>query len=161
MAIAVGFIPGCGPQIVTTSLYLNGAVPLSAQLGNAISNDGDALFPAIAKAPKAAALATLFSAVPAVIASAMVVFGVLCERYVIVIPGLTHPPEMFPGMELIGPGLREGIVDYTVSFAEIIQALGVLGAIGFLFMWGLKTFKLLPTEARALAQPSSVETPVT
>jgi len=67
IAIAVGFIPGCGPQILTTSLYLDGALPLSAQLGNAISNDGDALFPAIAKAPKAAALATLYSAVPAVV----------------------------------------------------------------------------------------------
>lgn len=95
-----------------------------------------------------------------VIASTMVVFGVLCERYVIVIPGLTHPPELFPGMEVIGPGLREGIVDYTVSFAEIVQALGVLGVIGFLFMWGLKTFKLLPTEARALAQPASAKAPV-
>lgn len=66
-AIAIGFIPGCGPQIVTTSLYLDGAIPLSAQLGNAISNDGDALFPAIAKAPKAAALATLYTTVPAII----------------------------------------------------------------------------------------------
>jgi len=67
MAVAVGFIPGCGPQIVTTSLYLDGTIPLSAQQGNAISNDGDALFPAIAKAPKSAALATLYSAVPAAI----------------------------------------------------------------------------------------------
>lgn len=65
IAILVGFIPGCGPQIVTTSLYLDGAIPLSAQLGNAISNDGDALFPAIAKAPRAAALATVYSAIPA------------------------------------------------------------------------------------------------
>lgn len=67
MAILVGFIPGCGPQILTTSLYLDGVIPFSAQLGNAISNDGDALFPAIAKAPRAAALATLYSAVPAII----------------------------------------------------------------------------------------------
>lgn len=67
IAVAIGFIPGCGPQIVTTSLYLDGAIPLSAQLGNAISNDGDALFPAIAKAPKAAALATAYSAIPAII----------------------------------------------------------------------------------------------
>lgn len=67
MAIAVGFIPGCGPQIVTTSLYLDGLIPLSAQIGNAISNDGDALFPAIAKAPKAAALATLYTTVPAIV----------------------------------------------------------------------------------------------
>ena len=67
IGILVGFIPGCGPQIITTSLYLDGAIPLSAQLGNAISNDGDALFPAIAKAPRAAALATLYTTVPAVL----------------------------------------------------------------------------------------------
>jgi hypothetical protein len=65
IAILLGFVPGCGLQILTTSLYLDGAIPLSAQLGNAISNDGDALFPAIAKAPRAATLATLYSAVPA------------------------------------------------------------------------------------------------
>lgn len=65
--VVVGFLPGCGPQIVVTTLYLSGVVPLSAQLGNAIGNDGDALFPAIALAPRAAVLATLYSAVPAVI----------------------------------------------------------------------------------------------
>ena len=42
-------------------------IPLSAELGNAISNDGDALFPAIALAPKAAILATFYSAFPAII----------------------------------------------------------------------------------------------
>lgn len=67
MAILVGFIPGCGPQILVTSLYLAGSVPLSAQLGNAIANDGDALFPAIAVAPKAAMVASLYSAIPAVV----------------------------------------------------------------------------------------------
>jgi hypothetical protein len=67
MAIVVGFIPGCGPQIVVATMYLNGLIPFSAELGNAISNDGDALFPAIAMAPKAAVIATLYSAVPAVI----------------------------------------------------------------------------------------------
>jgi hypothetical protein len=67
-AILVGFIPGCGPQILVTSLYLGGALPLSAQLGNAISNDGDALFPAIAIAPRAALVATLYSALPALAA---------------------------------------------------------------------------------------------
>jgi len=67
MAIFVGFIPGCGPQVVVAALYLNGLIPFSAELGNAISNDGDALFPAIAMAPKAALIATLYSAIPAVI----------------------------------------------------------------------------------------------
>jgi len=67
IAIFFGFLPGCGPQIVVTTFYLNGFIPLSAEIGNAISNDGDALFPAIALAPKAAIFATLYSAVPAII----------------------------------------------------------------------------------------------
>ncbi|MFM2589573.1 putative manganese transporter [Vibrio sp. TBV020] len=67
MGLAVGLLPGCGPQILVTSLYISGAAPLSAQLANAISNDGDALFPAIALAPKAALVATIYSAIPAFI----------------------------------------------------------------------------------------------
>ncbi len=67
LAVLVGFLPGCGPQVVVTTLYLAGTVPLSAQLGNAISNDGDALFPALALAPKAAMIATLYSAIPAIL----------------------------------------------------------------------------------------------
>ena len=68
-AVMVGCIPGCGPQILTTSLFLNGAIPMSAQLGNAISNDGDALFPALALAPRAAMMATLYSTLPALVAA--------------------------------------------------------------------------------------------
>lgn len=67
IAILFGFIPGCGPQIIITTFYLNGYIPFSAEVGNAISNDGDALFPAIALAPKAAIFATLYSGIPAVI----------------------------------------------------------------------------------------------
>lgn len=69
MAIIFGFVPGCGPQIVVTTFYLNGFIPFSAEIGNAISNDGDALFPAIALAPKAAIIATIYSAIPAIIVS--------------------------------------------------------------------------------------------
>ena len=58
---------GCGPQIIVTSLYLSGYIPLSALMGNAISNDGDALFPAIAIAPRTAIVATLYSTIPAVL----------------------------------------------------------------------------------------------
>lgn len=67
LAIFIGFIPGCGPQILTATLYLNGYIPFSAEIGNAISNDGDALFPAIAICPKEAILATVYSAIPAII----------------------------------------------------------------------------------------------
>lgn len=69
IAVVVGMIPGCGPQILTTSLYISGAIPLSAQIGNAISNDGDALFPAIALSPKVAIIATLYSSIPALLAA--------------------------------------------------------------------------------------------
>jgi molybdopterin-containing oxidoreductase family membrane subunit len=88
-----------------------------------------------------------------VVASVLVVFGVLCERYVIVLPGLTHPPELFPGMEITASPLVEGTALYSVSFAEVLQALGVFGVIGFLFVWGLKVFKLLPNEARITGSP--------
>ncbi len=67
VAIIFGFLPGCGPQVVVATFYLNGFIPLSAEIGNAISNDGDALFPAIALAPKAALIATIYSAVPAIL----------------------------------------------------------------------------------------------
>lgn len=69
IGVLVGVIPGCGPQIITTSLYLSGAIPLSAQIGNAISNDGDALFPAIALSPQVALIATLYSTIPALTAA--------------------------------------------------------------------------------------------
>ena len=74
IAILIGFIPGCGPQVLVTTLFINGIIPFSALLGNAISNDGDALFPAIAIAPKAAILATLYSAIPALILAYSVYF---------------------------------------------------------------------------------------
>lgn len=67
IATLLGFIPGCGPQVLVTTLYLAGAIPLSAQISNAISNDGDALFPAIAIAPRVAIVATAYSAVPALL----------------------------------------------------------------------------------------------
>ena len=69
IAILIGFLPGCGPQVLVTTMYLSGVIPLSAQIGNAISNDGDALFPAIAIAPRVAIVATLYSAVPALLIS--------------------------------------------------------------------------------------------
>lgn len=67
MGVLIGLIPGCGPQVLVTTLYLNGLVPFAALMGNAISNDGDALFPAIALNPSAAFWATIYSTIPALI----------------------------------------------------------------------------------------------
>ncbi len=63
----IGFIPGCGPQILVATLYINGLVPFSALVANSISNDGDALFPAIALNPRAALIATIYTSFPAII----------------------------------------------------------------------------------------------
>lgn len=65
--VVVGFVPGCGPQVLVTTLFANGVVPFSTLIGNAISNDGDALFPALAMNPKAAVWATIVSSVPALV----------------------------------------------------------------------------------------------
>jgi len=67
IGVLIGLVPGCGPQVVVTTLYINGLVPFAALIGNAISNDGDALFPAIALNPKAAFWATIYSTIPALI----------------------------------------------------------------------------------------------
>jgi molybdopterin-containing oxidoreductase family membrane subunit len=82
-------------------------------------------------------------------ASTLVVFGVLCERFLIVIPGLIHPPDLFPGMEVTGTVLSEGVMHYSISYLEVLQTLGVLGIIGFAFMVGLKVMPLAPVEAKA------------
>ncbi len=67
IATTIGLIPGCGVMILTTTLFLNQQIPLSALIAAAVSTDGDALFPAIALAPRAAVLATLYTAIPALI----------------------------------------------------------------------------------------------
>lgn len=81
-------------------------------------------------------------------AAAMVVAGVFCERYLIVIPGLSHPPDIVPGWRITQSAVEEGVVGYCPSFYELVQALGVVALIALSFIWGLKLLKLLPTEAR-------------
>jgi len=85
-----------------------------------------------------------------VFASVLVVVGVLFERFLIVIPGLIHPPNLFPGWEIHDAALWEGVVSYSISPLEVLQTMGVIGAIGFAFVVGLKMMPLAPTEARAL-----------
>jgi molybdopterin-containing oxidoreductase family membrane subunit len=85
-----------------------------------------------------------------VFASVLVVVGVLFERFLIVIPGLIHPPDLFPGWEIADAVLAEGVVSYAISPLEMLQTLGVIGAIGFAFVVGLKVMPLAPTEARVL-----------
>ncbi|MDI9441441.1 MAG: arsenic efflux protein [Firmicutes bacterium] len=67
IGVLVGVIPGCGPQIIFVSLFIRGMVPFSALLANAISQDGDALFPLIAIDKLSAFWATVVTGVTALI----------------------------------------------------------------------------------------------
>lgn len=83
-----------------------------------------------------------------IFSSALVVFGVLCERFIIVIPGQILPLELFPGQELSSPFMDGVIGSYFISLPELGLCLGVISIIGILYILGLKSFALLPTEAR-------------
>jgi hypothetical protein len=63
----LGLVPGCAPQIIFAQLYAQGGIPFSALTANAISQDGDALFPLLAIDMKAAIVATLYTTIPALI----------------------------------------------------------------------------------------------
>ena len=67
IGVLVGIIPGCGPQIIFVTLYTKGLVPFAALLANAISQDGDALFPLIAIDKRSALWATVYNTIPALI----------------------------------------------------------------------------------------------
>lgn len=59
----IGIIPGCGPQIIFVTLYTKGIMPFAALLANAISQDGDALFPLIAIDKRSALWSTIFNTI--------------------------------------------------------------------------------------------------
>ena len=67
LGVLIGVIPGCGPQVIFVSLYLKGMFPFSALLANAISQDGDALFPLIAMDRNAAFWSTVINTIVAAI----------------------------------------------------------------------------------------------
>ena len=70
----LGLIPGCAPQIVFAQIYAEGAIPFSALTANAISQDGDALFPLMAIDMKAAIVATIYTTVPALVVGGSLYF---------------------------------------------------------------------------------------
>ena len=77
IAILIGLIPGCGPQILLAAIYISGGIPFSALVANAICNDGDALFPLLALSKKSAILVTIYNVVPAVIVGGILyLFGI-------------------------------------------------------------------------------------
>ena len=74
VAAAVGLIPGCGPQIIVMTSYIEGILGFPGLVSNAISQDGDALFPLLVRHRAASLWATLHTALPAVL-TGLILFG--------------------------------------------------------------------------------------
>ncbi|WP_096391334.1 putative manganese transporter [Halopenitus persicus] len=71
----IGLVPGCAAHIVFAQLYaVEEAIPFSALVANAISQDGDALFPLMAIDMKAAIVATIYTTIPGVITGVLVYY---------------------------------------------------------------------------------------
>lgn len=82
--------------------------------------------------------------------SILVISDVFCGCWLRALPGLMFPPELFPGWEIVPESavMPEGIIGYSVSFAELLQALGIFSLSGLLFLCGMKFLRIVPGEAR-------------
>ena len=67
VAAGIGLIPGCGPQIIAITAYVEGLVSFPALVANAISQDGDALFPLLVRHKTASIWATIHTTLPALL----------------------------------------------------------------------------------------------
>ena len=67
VASFIGLIPGCGPQIIAITAYTKDLISFPALAANAISQDGDALFPLLVRHRLASLWATLHTTIPALI----------------------------------------------------------------------------------------------
>ena len=67
LASVIGLIPGCGPQIIAITAYTKDLISFPALTANAISQDGDALFPLLVRHRAASLWATLHTTIPALI----------------------------------------------------------------------------------------------
>ena len=73
--IAVGILPGCGPQILITELYLSvGIVSPAGLYANYIVQDGDAAFPLLVSDKKTALILKFINIIPAVIVGLSIYF---------------------------------------------------------------------------------------
>ena len=67
LAAVIGLIPGCGPQIIAITAYTKDIISFPALAANAISQDGDALFPLLVRHRVASIWATVHTTIPALI----------------------------------------------------------------------------------------------
>ena len=81
------------------------------------------------------------------IAAVLHVAGVLCERYIVVVPGQTHAADILPNMHVESVALDGATVGYSISLLEVVQAMGIAAMVAIAFVLGLRFFAMLPTKA--------------
>ena len=75
VAATIGLIPGCGPQIIAITAYTKDIISFPALAANAISQDGDALFPLLVRHKAASLWATVHTTIPAIIAGVVLMMA--------------------------------------------------------------------------------------
>ncbi len=75
IAAIIGLIPGCGPQIIAITAYTKDMISFPALAANAISQDGDALFPLLVRHKAASLWATIHTTIPALITGAVLLLA--------------------------------------------------------------------------------------
>jgi hypothetical protein len=75
VAAAIGLIPGCGPQIIAITAFTKDMVSFPALVANAISQDGDALFPLLVRHRGASLWATIHTTIPAILTGIVLFLG--------------------------------------------------------------------------------------
>ena len=85
-----------------------------------------------------------------VFASILVVIGVLCERYIIVLPGQVLPLEILPDMVITSDFQDGRIAEYYISFVEALQGIGITAFVFLMYVFGLKFFEMMPERAVVL-----------
>ena len=77
IASIIGLIPGCGPQIIAITAYTKDVISFPALAANAISQDGDALFPLLVRHRAASLWATVHTTIPALLVGiGLIVFDI-------------------------------------------------------------------------------------
>ena len=77
-------------------------------------------------------------------AASLIVFGGICQVYVIIIGGQTYPLVLFPGMEVTSSFYDGVIYRYLNSFPELALGLGGIGLVMAIVMLAVKVLPFLP-----------------
>jgi len=78
------------------------------------------------------------------LAGILVAVAVFCERYVLVVPGLSYPYEVISGYEVVKPF---HIVPYYPTWEEWAVVLALAAGAYLAYCIGIKIFALLPEKA--------------